>query len=58
MGLFQKEVQLVEKQNKTNNIKTKSLKGYGAIRERLDENNMLTVKQPVVVNEKQNKSQY
>ena len=30
---------------------TKSLNGYGAIREKLDETNALTVKQPVVVNE-------
>ena len=29
-----------------------SLNGYDAIRERLDEHNTLTVKQPVVVNEK------
>ena len=61
MGLFPKEIQLVEKpkqHNKTNNVKTKSLNVCGAIRERLDENNTLTVEQPVVVNESQNKSQY
>ena len=52
MGLFPKEIQLVEKpkqHNKTNNVKTKSLNVCGAIRERLDENNTLTVKQPVLV---------
>ena len=41
------------KQNsKTSDIEIKSLNGYDATRERLDENNTLTVKQPVVVNEK------
>ena len=35
-----------------NNIERKSLNGYGAIREKLDEHNTLTVKQPVEVNEK------
>ena len=39
------------KNNKTNNVKMKSLNGYDAIREELDKNNTLTVKQPVVVNE-------
>ena len=34
--------------NKTNNVKMKYLNGYGAIREKLDEHNTLTVKQPVV----------
>ena len=55
MGLFQKEIQLVEnpkQNNTTNNVKIKSLNGYDAIGERLDEHNTLTVKQPVVVNEK------
>ena len=54
MGLFQTQIQLVEtpnQNNKTNNIKMKSLNVYDAIRERLDENNTLTVKQPVVANE-------
>ena len=36
--------------NTTNNIKTKSLNGYGAVGEKLDENNTLTLKQPVAVN--------
>ena len=55
MGLSQKEIQLVEKpkqNNETNNMKMKSLNGYGATRERLDEHSTLTVNQPVVVNEK------
>ena len=50
MGLFQKEVHIVEKpkHNKSNGIKTKSLNGYDAIREKLDEHNTLTVKhQPI-----------
>ena len=53
MGLFQKYIQIAEKHehNKTNNVKIKSLNGREAIRETLDENNTLTVKQPVV-NEK------
>ena len=35
MGLFQKDIQIVEKlkHNKTNDIQIKSLNGYGAIRE-------------------------
>ena len=50
MGLF-KEVELIippKKQN-TNNItiKVKSLNGYDAIREKLDEGNTMTVKRPV-----------
>ena len=54
MGFFRKGIQSVEnlKNIKTNNIKMVSLNGYDAIRERLDEHNTLTVKQPVVVNEK------
>ena len=51
MGLF-KEVELIiptKKQNTNNTaIKVKSLNGYGAIREKLDEGNTMTVKQPVV----------
>ena len=54
MGLF-KEVELIippKKQNTNNKtIKIKSLHGYDAIREKLDEGNTMTVKQPVV-NEK------
>ena len=38
------------KKHNTNNktIKAKSLNGYDAIREKLDEGNTMTVKQPVV----------
>ena len=52
MGLF-KEVELIIPPKKQNNktVKVKSLNGYGAIREKLDEGNTMTVKQPVV-NEK------
>ena len=42
------------KTNKTNNSEIKSLSGYDAIRKQLDENNTLTVKQPVVANEQNN----
>ena len=58
MGFFYKEVQSVEKpnHNKTNNVKIKSLNGYDAIREKLDENNTLTVKQPVVNEKRKQKS--
>lgn len=48
MTFFNKEVELIippKKQNKT--IKVKSLNGYDAIREKLDEGNTLTVKTPV-----------
>ena len=51
MGLFNKENTVVgkPKNNKTNNIKIKSLSGYDAIRENLDkENNTLTVKQSML----------
>ena len=51
MGLFNKEVELIppKKQNANNKtIKVKSLNGYDAIREKLDEGNTMTVKQPVV----------
>ena len=45
--------------NDTNTVKIQYFNGYDAIREKLDDNNILTVKQPVV-NEKKNKnkSQY
>ena len=50
MGLF-KNVELIippKKQNANNKtIKVKSLNGYDAIREKLDEGNTMTVKQPV-----------
>ena len=52
MGFFNKEVELIippKKQNANNKtIKAKSLNGYDAIREKLDEGNTMTVKQPVV----------
>ena len=51
MGLFNKEVELIPpKKQSINNktIKVKSLNGYDAIREKLDEGNIMTVKQPVV----------
>ena len=52
MGIFNKEVELIipPKKQSINNktIKVKSLNGYGAIREKLDEGNTMTVKQPVV----------
>ena len=51
MGFFNKEVELIippKKQNsKTIKVKS-SLNGYDAIREKLDEGNTMTVKQPVV----------
>ena len=34
--------------NKTNDVKMKSWNGYGAMGEKLDETNTLTVKQPAV----------
>ena len=50
MGLF-KEVELIiplKKQNTNNKtIKVKSLNGYGAIREKLDEGSTMTVEQSV-----------
>ena len=51
MTFFNKEVELIippKKQNTNNKtIKVKSLNGYDAIREKLDESNTLTVKTPV-----------
>ena len=50
MGLFNKEVELIPpKKQSINNktIKVKSLNGYDAIREKLDEPRTMTVKQPV-----------
>ena len=51
MGFFNKEVELIippKKQNASNKtIKVKSLNGYDAIREKLDEGNTMNVKQPV-----------
>ena len=51
MGFFNKEVELIIPPKKQTNttIKVKSsLNGYDAIREKLDEGNTMTVKQPVV----------
>ena len=51
MGLFNKVELIVppKKQNANNKtIKVKSLNGYDAIREKLDEGNTMTVKNPVV----------
>ena len=51
MGLF-KEVELIippGKQNANNKtIQVKSLNGYDAVREKLDEGNTMTVKHPVI----------
>ena len=51
MTFFNKEIELIippKKQNtKNNNVKVKSLNGYDAIREKLDESNTLTTKTPV-----------
>ena len=51
MGFFNKEVELIVPPKKQNSktIKVKSsLNGYDAIREKLDEGNTMTIKQPVV----------
>ena len=51
MGLFNKEVELIPSKKQNNNnktIKVKSLNGYDAIREKIDEGNTMTVKAPVV----------
>ena len=59
MGIFNKEVELIippKKQNANNKtIKVKSLNGYDAIREKIDEGNTVTVKQPVVTEKPQTK---
>ena len=51
MGFFNKEVELIirpKKQNtKNKTVRVKSLNGFDAIREKLDEGNTLNVKQPV-----------
>ena len=58
MGLV-KEVELIippKKQNTNNKtIKVKSLNGYDAIREKLDEGNTMTVKSPVAVEKRNQK---
>ena len=49
MGLFNKEVELIPPKKQTNKtIKVKSLNGYDAIREKIDQGNTMTVKAPVV----------
>ena len=50
MGFFNKEVELIIPPKKQTNktIKVKSLNGYDAIREKLDEGNTMTVKGPVL----------
>ena len=51
MGFFNKEVELIppKKQNANNKtIEVKSLNGYDVIKEKLDEGNTMTVKQPVI----------
>ena len=52
MVFFNKEVELIippKKQNTNNKtIKVKSLNGYDAIREKLDEGDTMSVKQPVL----------
>jgi len=52
MGFFNTEVELIippKKKNDKNDksVKVKSLNGYDAIREKIDEDNTLTVKKPV-----------
>ena len=49
MGFFNKEVELIIPPKKQNSktIKVKPLNGYDAIREKLDEGNIMTVKTPV-----------
>ena len=51
MGLFNKEVELIvppKKQNANNKtVKVKSLNGYDAIREKINDGNTLTVKKTV-----------
>jgi len=56
MGFFNKEVELIPPKKQTNKtIKIKSLNGYDAIREKLDEGNTMAVKQPVVTEKPKNK---
>ena len=54
MGFFNKEVELIipPKKQTSKTIKVKSLNGYDAIREKLDEGNTMTVKTPVEQPEK------
>jgi hypothetical protein len=53
MGLFNTEVELIipptKKSGKNDKpVKAKSLNGYDAIREKIDEDSTLTVKKPVI----------
>ena len=49
MRFFNKEIELIPPKKQTNKtVKVKSLNGYDAIREKLDEGNTMTVKQPVL----------
>ena len=50
MVFFNKEVELIipPKKQTSKTIKVKSLNGYDAIREKIDEGNTMTVKQPVL----------
>ena len=50
MVFFNKEVELIipPKKQTSKTIKVKSLNGYDAIREKIDEGNTATVKQPVL----------
>ena len=47
MGFFNQEVELIippkKQNNKTNNVKVKTLNGYDAIREKLDEHNTFII---------------
>ena len=56
MGLH-KEAELITipKQQTSKTIKVKSLNGYDAIREKIDESNTMAVKQPVVTEKPKNK---
>ena len=51
MTFFNKEIDLIippkKHTNKKNDVKVKSLNGYDAIREKIDESNTLTSKTPV-----------
>ena len=51
MTFFNKEVELIippkKQNNKNKDVKVKSLNGYDAIRDKLDEGNTMTVKTPV-----------
>ena len=51
MGFFKTDVELIEPKQQTNNktdkIKVKSSNGYDAIREKLEDSNTLTGKQPI-----------